>query len=97
MVDNRLLITDPTQGLLSRGSQVRILPGAPPYPFPSSHLAPEGIVTCLIHKHLLAHPFRSVPKDSQIERGIIVGELGRRHGTIGRREGALAADTGPLR
>ncbi len=27
--DNRLLITDPTQGLLSRGSQVRILPGAP--------------------------------------------------------------------
>ena len=27
--DNRLLITDPTQGLLSRGSQVRILPGVP--------------------------------------------------------------------
>ena len=27
--DNRLLITDQTQGLLSRGSQVRILPGAP--------------------------------------------------------------------
>ena len=27
--DNRLLITDPTTGLLSRGSQVRILPGAP--------------------------------------------------------------------
>ena len=27
--DNRLLITDPTEGLLSRGSQVRILPGAP--------------------------------------------------------------------
>ena len=26
--DNRLLITDPTQGLRSRGSQVRILPGA---------------------------------------------------------------------
>ena len=27
--DNRLLITDPTQGLLSRGSLVRIRPGAP--------------------------------------------------------------------
>ena len=27
--DNRLLITDQTQGLLSRGSQVRILPGVP--------------------------------------------------------------------
>ena len=27
--DNRLLITDPTNGLLSRGSQVRILPGVP--------------------------------------------------------------------
>ena len=68
-----------------------------PYPFTSSHLVPKGIVTGLIHTHLRAHPFRSVPKDSQIERGIIVGERGRRHGTIGRREGALAADTGPLR
>ena len=29
MGDNRLLITDPTNGLLSRGSQVRALPGAP--------------------------------------------------------------------
>ena len=27
--DNRPLITDPTEGLLSRGSQVRILPGVP--------------------------------------------------------------------
>ena len=29
VADNRPLITDQTQGLLSRGSQVRILPGAP--------------------------------------------------------------------